>query len=133
MSKDPKKILVVEDEPDMLDFLSVFLHDNGFNVIIATDGRQGFEKAKKERPDLITLDITMPEESGVRTLRNIQEDPDTAAIPVIVITGVSKDFKKFIHERKTVKPPAGYLEKPFEKEELLAMATKLIGYNDKVT
>lgn len=127
MSEDPKKILVVEDEPDMLDFLSVFLHDNGFNVIIATDGKQGFEKAKEERPDLITLDITMPEESGVRALQNIQKDPDTAAIPVIIITGISSDFKKFIHERKAIKPPAGYLEKPFEKEELLAMVTKLLG------
>ena len=126
MSKDPKKILIVEDEPDMLDFLTVFLHDHGFNVMTATDGRQGFEKAKKERPDLITLDITMPEESGVSTLRNIQEDPETAAIPVIVITGVSKDFKKFIHERKVVNPPAGYIEKPFEKKELLAMVTKLM-------
>ncbi|NOY67913.1 MAG: response regulator [Deltaproteobacteria bacterium] len=127
MSEDPKKILIVEDEPDMYDFLSLFLQDNGYNVTIAINGKQGFEKAKKEQPDLITLDMSMPEESGVQTLRNIQEDPETAAIPVIIITGISKDFKKFIHKRKVVTPPAGYLEKPFEKEELMALVTKLIG------
>lgn len=127
MSKIPKKILVVEDEPDMLNFLSAFFQDNGFQVLTATNGKQCFEKAKDDRPDLITLDITMPEESGVRAFRNIQETPETKDIPVIIITGISKDFKKFIHTRKKVKPPVAYLEKPIDSAELLAKVNEILG------
>ncbi len=127
MSEIPKKILVVEDEPDMLDFLSAFFQDNGFEVLIATNGKECFEKAKDDQPDLITLDITMPEESGVRAFRNIQETPETKDIPVIIITGISTDFKKFIHTRKKVLPPAAYMEKPIDSSELLAKVNEILG------
>jgi len=60
-----KTILVVDDEPDVVAYLRTFLEDHGFYVVFAENGRTGFEKAKTENPDLITLDITMPEESGV--------------------------------------------------------------------
>ncbi len=127
MSEIPKKILVVEDEPDMLNFLSTFFQDNGFEVLTATDGKECFEKAKDDRPDLITLDITMPEESGVRAFRNIQETPETKDIPVIIITGISKDFKRFIHTRKKVQPPVAYMEKPIDSSELLAKVNEILG------
>ncbi len=127
MSEIPKKILVVEDEPDMLDFLSAFFQDNGFEVLTATNGKECFEKAKDDQPDLITLDITMPEESGVRAFRNIQETPETKDIPVIIITGISTDFKKFIHTRKKVQPPAAYMEKPIDSSELLAKVNEILG------
>ena len=127
MSEPPKKILVVEDEPDMLNFLSTFFQDNGFEVLTAVNGKECFEKAKDDQPDLITLDISMPEESGVRAFRNIQEAPETKDIPVIIITGISKDFKKFIHSRKKVKPPVGYLEKPIDTSELLAKVNEILG------
>lgn len=127
MSEIPKKILIVDDEPDMVNLLSFFLQDNGFEVLTAFDGKECFEKAKEGRPDLITLDITMPEESGVRAFRNIQENPETKDIPVIIITGVSKDFKKFIHTRKKVKPPAAYMEKPIDTSELLTKVNEILG------
>lgn len=126
MGNSPKKILVVDDEPDLQSFLGAFLEDNGFDVIIAADGKQCLAKAKKEKPDLITLDITMPEESGVRAFRNIQEDPDTKDIPIIIITGVTTDFKHFIHTRKVVKPPAGYMEKPINTSELLEKINEIL-------
>ena len=127
MSKIPKKILVVEDEPDMLNFLSAFFQDNGFEVLTATNGKECFEKAKDDQPDLITLDITMPEESGVRAFRNIQETPETKDIPVIMITGISTDFKKFIHTRKKVHPPVAYMEKPIDSSQLLAKVNEILG------
>ncbi len=127
MNDTTKKILVVDDEPDLLDFLGAFLEDNGFDVIVAADGKECLKKAKEEQPDLITLDITMPEESGARALRNIQETEETKDIPVIIITGVSPDYKQFIHTRKTVKPPAAYLEKPVDTSELLAAIGKILG------
>jgi len=83
-------------------------------------------KAKKEQPDLITLDITMPEESGVRAFRNIQKDPQTMDIPIIIVTGVTTDFKHFIHTRKVVKPPAAYMEKPINTSELLEKINELL-------
>jgi DNA-binding response OmpR family regulator len=126
MSKTSKKILIVDDEPDMLSFLATFLQDNGFEIISAVDGKDCFEKAKKFHPDLITLDISMPEESGVKAFRNIQETEETKDIPVIIITGISKDFKKFIHTRKHVQPPIAYMEKPIDTSELLAKINEIL-------
>ena len=122
-----KTILVVEDEEDVLQYLVTFFEDNDYNVITATDGKIGFEKAKSDHPDLITLDITMPGESGVRMFRNIQEEASTADIPVIIITGVSGEFKGFIESRKQVHPPEGYFEKPIDREVVLAKIKELIG------
>jgi len=127
MGNNPKKILVVDDEPDLLTFLGAFLEDNGFDVISAIDGKECLKKAKKEQPDLITLDISMPEESGVRALRNIQETKETKDIPVVIITGVASEFRQFIHTRKVVKPPTAYMEKPVDTSELLATINKILG------
>ncbi len=127
MNVNIKKILVVDDEPDTLTFLTTFLRDNGFEVISAMNGKECCEKAKSDQPDLITLDITMPEESGVKAFRNIQETEETKDIPVIIVTGVSLDFKKFIHTRQHIRPPAGYMEKPIDTSELLARINDALG------
>lgn len=119
MAEDKKKILIVDDEPDVTMYLQTFLEDNGFETITAENGKIGMEKAKSELPDLITLDITMPEESGVRMFREVQEDDSTSKIPVIIITGVSGEFKKFIQTRKQIDPPTAYFEKPIDREEVL--------------
>ncbi|MFC1852806.1 response regulator [candidate division CSSED10-310 bacterium] len=126
MSDTKKTILVVDDEPDMVEFLVTFFQDNGFNVLTASDGKECLEKVKDVRPDLITLDITMPEESGVRAFRNIQESPDTKDIPVVIITGIAKDFRQFIHSRKKVEPPAAYFEKPIDKDALLNKVKEIL-------
>ena len=121
-----KKILVVEDEPDVLTYLVTFFKVNGFNVLTATDGKTGFEIAKSDHPDLISLDITMPKESGVRMYRNLHEEPSTKDIPVIIITGVSSEFKGFIESRKQVQPPAGYFEKPIDRDAVLARIREIL-------
>lgn len=121
------KILIVDDEPDVVTYLATFLQDNGFVTISAGDGREGFAKARAERPDLITLDITMPEESGVRMLRDLQESAETAGIPVIIITGIASDFKRFIETRRQVRPPAGYFEKPIDRDKLLGKIREVLG------
>lgn len=127
MGTEPvKKILVVDDEPDVLAYLGAVLRDNGFAVLTALNGKDGFEKAKAERPDLITLDITMPEESGVRMYRDLQEDATTSGIPVVIVTGISHDFKRFVETRKHVRPPAGYFEKPVDPNELVAKIRELL-------
>ncbi len=124
--KNKKTILVVEDEEDVTAYLVTFFEDNDYNVITAVDGKLGFDKAKSEKPDLITLDITMPGESGVRMFRNLQENSSTADIPVIIITGVSGEFKGFIESRKQVHPPEGYFEKPIDRVAVLAKVKELL-------
>jgi DNA-binding response OmpR family regulator len=121
-----KTILVVDDEPDVVTYLGTFFEDNGFAVIHAKNGKEGFEKAKSEHPDLITLDITMPEESGVKMFREIQGEAATADIPVIIITGVTSEFKKFIETRRQVHPPIGYFEKPINRDDLLAKVNEIL-------
>ena len=125
-----KTILVVEDEPDQIAYLDTLFKDQGFAVITATNGLEGFEKAKSSHPDLITLDISMPEESGVRMFRDLQADSDTSGIPVIIITGIAHDFKRFIETRKQVHAPQGYFDKPLEREKLLAKINELLSTKD---
>ncbi|ROL61381.1 response regulator [Bacteroidetes/Chlorobi group bacterium ChocPot_Mid] len=114
-----KKILIVDDEPDVVSYLNAFLNDNGFDTISAKNGKECFAIAKSEKPDLITLDITMPEESGVRAFRNLKECKETKNIPVIIITGVTTDFQEFLGSRKNIEPPAAYFEKPIDRNDFL--------------
>jgi len=121
-----KKILIIDDEEDVLTYLSAFFVDNDFYVISAPDGKEGIKKALSEKPDVITLDISMPEESGVKALRELQNNENTKNIPVIIITGVTSDFKRFIKARKQVHIPEGYFEKPINRELLLKKVNELI-------
>ncbi len=124
---DKKKILVVDDEPDMVEWLTAFFQDNGYDTIVAHNGNDGFEMVRTERPDLITLDISMDKESGIRMYRNLNGDAELAKIPVVIVSGVSPDFKKFISSRSQVPPPAGYFEKPVDRDAVLKKVRELIG------
>ena len=121
-----KKILIIDDEEDVITYLSAFFTDNGFEIISAINGKDGFEKAKTEKPDIITLDVSMPEESGVKALRELQNNESTKNTPIIMITGVSTDMKRFIETRKQVHPPEGYFEKPVDRDELLKKVLELV-------
>ncbi len=119
VNTERKTILIVDDEPDVVRYLTLYFEDNGFAVLTAVDGQEGFEIAKSQKPDLITLDITMPKESGLKMYRNLHEAEELRDIPVIIITGISSAFEKFIKTRKQVDPPAGYFEKPIDRDQLL--------------
>jgi len=121
-----KKVLIIDDEEDVLTYLSTFFTDNGFSAISAVDGKEGVQKAVEEKPDIITLDISMPEESGVKALRDLQSNEVTKNIPVIIVTGVSTDIKRFIESRKQVHPPEGFFEKPIDRDKLLERVKELI-------
>ena len=123
---DDKKILVIDDDREMVKFLTLLLEDNGYTTVAAFDGQDGLDKVKSEQPDLVLLDITMPEKSGVRFYREVREDPELAAIPVVMVTGVAIDFKKFIHSRRQVPPPDGYIPKPVDRQELLETVARLL-------
>ena len=123
---DGKLILVVDDEDDVISYLTSLLKDNGFETLSAKNGSDGFKLAKEKIPALITLDITMPEESGVRMFRNLQETKETSKIPVIIVTGVSIEFKQFIESRRQIHPPEAYFEKPIDKDDFINKVKELL-------
>ena len=127
MPDSQKRILVVDDDPDARDFFVTVLEDNGYATVTARDGNEALERLEGGRPDLVTLDITMPEKSGVGVYRKLKEDVGSRDIPVIIITGVSDDFKHFISTRRQVPPPEGYLNKPVEADQLLEKVKALVG------
>ncbi len=127
MADNLKTILVVDDEPDARDYLTTVLEDNGFAVSTAKDGTEAIAMIDQAAPDLVSLDITMPEKSGVAVYRKLKEDEQLKGIPVIVVTGISDDFKKFISSRRQVPPPEGYISKPVDAEQFLKMVSDLLG------
>lgn len=126
MGEGRKKILVVDDEPDTRTFLTTVLEDNGYQTQQVADGEAAIKAIEDDPPDLITLDITMPEKSGVSVYRRVKESEAYKEIPVIIVTGVSNDFKKFISTRRQVPPPEGYISKPVDHEEFLRLVQELL-------
>lgn len=123
---DKTTILVVDDEQDALDYLTAIFQDNGYDTISARDGKEALELARTKNPDLITLDLSMPEESGVRAYRNCKSDPALKNIPVIIITAVGDSMKGFINKLKTFPEPEGFMSKPIQQEELLKMTAGIL-------
>jgi CheY-like chemotaxis protein len=127
MAENPKTVLVVDDDPDARTYLATVLEDNGYATVLAKDGSEALSQLEKQLPDLVALDITMPEKSGVAVYRALREDDRLKKVPVIIVTGISDDFKKFISTRRHVPPPEGYLSKPVDAEQFLTMVKGLLG------
>ena len=127
MPDGQKTVLVVDDDPDARDFFITVLEDNGYATVSARDGNEALDRLGEGIPDIVTLDITMPEKSGVGVYRKLREEEAYKGIPVIIITGVSDDFKQFISTRRQVPPPNGYLSKPVEPDQLLEKVRELVG------
>jgi CheY-like chemotaxis protein len=119
-----RKILVVDDEEDVRIFLTTVFEDAGAEVCQATDGDEAIEVAKREQPDLISLDLSMPGRDGVEAFYELRRTPETEEIPVCVVTG-HPEFRKVIYD-KPVPPPEGYLEKPVDEDKLISYCTHII-------
>lgn len=117
-----KKILIVDDEVDLVNLLRVRFESYGYTVISAFDGGEGVKLALKEKPDLILLDIMMPKMDGYTALKILKGEDTTKDIPVIMLTAKGK--MKDLFEPEGIK---GYLVKPFEKEHLLQTIKGVIG------
>lgn len=83
-----KKILFIEDEPSLQETMGEFLKKSGFSVVAVFDGISGLETARKEKPDLILLDLILPRRSGFEVLSDLKQDAATAATPVVVLTNL---------------------------------------------
>jgi CheY-like chemotaxis protein len=125
MPGDRKVVLVVDDEPDVRAYLSTLLEDHGFDTVTAVDGDEAMRKVERFHPDLITLDITMPEKGGVRFYKEIKQSEAFSSIPVIVVTGVSGDSEWFTSTHPGAPAPEGYLSKPIDQRQMLDLARRL--------
>ncbi|MCA1961215.1 MAG: response regulator [Desulfomonile sp.] len=129
----PKKILIIDDEPDVVTFLGTLLRKNGYQVCEACDGVEGMKKVLEEKPDLVCLDLLMPEKTGLKMYREMRKDEHLQDVPVIMVTGIEavdpwdfKGFKQFIHER-SIPAPQGYIEKPIDKDQFLKAVREVLG------
>lgn len=127
-----KTILIVDDEPDVVSYLEMLLHDAGYRTLSASDGKAGMAVARTEVPQLVLLDISMPEASGTWFYKEIRTDPVLASIPVVIVTGVTgfggdpRGYEKFLAHRKLVPPPDGFFPKPIEPVPFLKAVEALL-------
>lgn len=115
-----KKIMVVDDDPVILKYLVNIFNNNGYHTCEAENGVKAMELLETERPDLITLDIQMPEEYGPRFFRRLSKDPRFERIPVIVISGVAGCHL-------AINRAVASLSKPFDPEQLIGIVKNTIG------
>lgn len=113
-----ERILIVEDDPAIQELLGEILQDEGYDTVVAADGRTGVELARNERPDLILMDIMLPVMDGVSAIQTLKSDPDTRPIPIIAMSAGSTLVR--CAERL---PADGVLGKPFNLDVLLASVT----------
>jgi CheY-like chemotaxis protein len=120
--------LVIDDEPDITSYLETLLSDNGWNVIAANSADEGLALFQKNRPDVVILDIMMPDRGGLSTLVAIRKDPELSATPVIFLTGIQEhvpsDFELFLNKVKQHRADA-FLEKPIDAQRLLGTMDEL--------
>jgi DNA-binding response OmpR family regulator len=118
-----KKILIVEDERDIVKALTIRLRGAGYEVVTAFDGAQGIFTAHKENPDLIILDIRMPAGNGFSVAEKLKESVNTLAIPVIFLTGSPE---KNSEEKAMAVGARFYVKKPYDPEELLDAVSRAL-------
>jgi twitching motility two-component system response regulator PilH len=116
------RALVIDDEPDQTTYLSTLLQDQGWQVRAANSADEGLALAQEEVPDVVLLDVMMPERGGLSTLIALRKDEKTKTVPVVLVTGIqaeiTHDFSAFLDRFKKHHPDA-YLEKPVDREKLL--------------
>ena len=128
-----KKILIVDDELDVRIYVGTLFETSGYEAIAARNGSEGLQKAHELSPDLIILDVMMPQAGGVNMYREVKADQQLSGIPVIMLTGVGE--KSFSHYLKmleskikdSIPQPNAYMEKPLDPERLVELVREIIG------
>lgn len=130
--EDPstKKILLVDDDDSLVEFLKMYISNEGFNIEVAYDGVEALEKVKTQKVDLIILDAMLPRKSGYELVKNLQQSFELRKIPVIIITGHAKDleFKRMFLFESNVKE---FLIKPVQPDILIMHIHKILNTKPK--
>ena len=119
---DKKRILLVDDEHELVDMVKIRLEANGYDVAVAYNGEEGLKAAKEKNPDIILLDIMMPKKDGYTVLKDLKADDKLREIPVIIIT--AKPKMKDLFEMEGVNY---YIVKPIDDKELLSKIKEALG------
>jgi two-component system alkaline phosphatase synthesis response regulator PhoP/two-component system response regulator VicR len=117
-----KKILAVDDERHIVRLVQINLQKEGYEVVTAGNGREALEKVESEKPDLIVMDVMMPEMDGFEALEKLKANPETAQIPIIMLTAKAQDADVFSGWQKGADL---YLTKPFNPSELLTFVKRI--------
>ena len=117
-----KKILAVDDEKHILRLVQINLEKAGYEVVTGTNGREAVEKVRSEKPELVVMDVMMPEMDGFEALKQLKADPETAEIPVIMLTAKAQDADVFHGWQSGADL---YLTKPFNPMELLTFVKRI--------
>ena len=118
-----KKILIVEDNLDLIDYMQDLLHNLEYDAIVATDGKQAVDMAADQLPDLILMDVVLPEMNGLEAARRIRQQPESKSIPILAVTA------RVLPEAREQCLQSGctdYLSKPFTPKELASRIAKLL-------
>jgi CheY-like chemotaxis protein len=110
-----KTILVVDDDPEIVTMLSLRLGKRGYRVLTAVDGVEAIEKAKREKPDLVILDVMMPGKNGWEVARAIRQDPVTEKIRVVMLTAIGESVNEMT---SPLYGADAHIDKPFEFDRL---------------
>jgi two-component system alkaline phosphatase synthesis response regulator PhoP len=126
--RDKPYILVVDDDPDLLEGISAVLESRPYRVATARDGLQCMKLIRKEKPDLLILDMMMPRMDGFAVIRELRSDPEFAGLPVIVLTTVIEDaaYRRYELETGMAMEVQGYLEKPTPPEVLINRVSAIV-------
>lgn len=119
-----KRILIVDDEDQLAMMVEMRLQAEGYETLLASDGQEGLEKAKKEMPDLIILDVMMPKMDGYKVCGLLKSDTRYKNIPVILFTARAQDSDQQTGQEVGAD---GYINKPFQPETLLSKVKELLG------
>jgi two-component system response regulator VicR len=124
MDDIPKRVVCIEDEPEMIDLVRLILGRKGFSVIGANGGVEGLETVRREAPDLVLLDLMMPDMDGWEVYQQMKADPTLREIPVVVVTAKAQSIDKVLglHIAKV----DDYITKPFGPQELLESVEKIL-------
>jgi CheY-like chemotaxis protein len=118
-----KKVLVIDDEADVRTFLSAVLKKNGYEALTADNGSDGLEVARREKPDVVSLDLMMPNQSGTDFYRNLSKDSELGHIPIIVVSGLPG-------RHLAVKEPVAVFDKPIDPDAFIEAVEKAAGDAD---
>ena len=129
MSDDKKTIVCIEDEPDMIDLVRLILGNHNYEVHGALGGREGLELVRELKPDLVLLDLMMPEMDGWQVLQTIRVEEGISDIPVVILTAKSQSIDKVLGLH--IARVDDYVTKPFGPQELLASIKRVLSEKEK--
>jgi CheY-like chemotaxis protein len=121
-----KRILIIDDEKDVLLYLKTLFEKNGYETATARNGEEGFAAAQTFRPDLITLDLLMPKRSGTRLYCELKKEEGLRDVPVIVLTGFSRTQDAATDAMPADCLPDAFIEKPILPDQLLKVVERLV-------